>query len=339
MRARWLIAALVVVLLAAGGAALVVLRSGGEETTSPEQRRPERALTFTPGVQAGTLARDVRMAAKLGAPVARVEWDIKTTAATLRPVVAAYAREGIRVQPVAGFERRVATAAEARNVGAWAREVGPQGAMWQQDGLDPKLAVQDIEFGTETSFAYQGTEKRGAEYARSAVVASKAAKAAGVGLFIQADDANQVDGWINQMYGEVPDLHRYAAAWIVHPYGPQWRRRLDWAIARTDEQGAPRLPIAITEYGIANDAGRCLSDNYGWPTCLTAAEAGAILRRVVREMRAEYPRIEQFILYNNHDLAPPGYDDDRENYFGARRWNGAAKGAFTEAADALMRER
>lgn len=336
MRARWILAVLAVVVLAAGAAgAYLYLEETREIETTPEQRSLEQpGLPFEFGVQAGRLDRDIRISARLGASVARVEWDIRTPASELVPLVAAYARAGVRVQPVSGFEARLPTRAEAENIGAWARAVGPQAPMWRT--LDRRFAVRAIEFGSETSFAYQGTQKRGGEYARRAKEASIAAKAAGVELYVQADEANQVDEWINQMYDAVPDLHEYAAAWIVHPYGPRWRRMVDLTIYRTEKRGAPRIPIAITEYGIANDGGRCLNDNYGWPTCLTSEQAADILERVVREMRAEYPRIRQFILYNNHDLRPPGTDDEREHYFGARRSDGSSKGAFTQAAERLM---
>jgi hypothetical protein len=339
VRTRWILAILAVVVVIGGAAGVyVVLEATREVKTTPEQRSLERpGVPFEFGVQAGQLGRDVRITARLGAPVARVEWEIGTPASDLAPLVAAYGRAGIRVQPVAGFENRIPTRSEAENVGAWARAVGPEAPMWRT--LDRRLAVRAIEFGSETSFAYQGTQKRGGEYARRAKEASIAAKAAGVGLYIQADEANQVDEWINQMYDAVPDLHAYAAAWIVHPYGPRWRRMIDLTIDRTEKRGAPRIPIAVTEYGIANDGGRCLNDNYGWPRCLTSAQAAETLERVVGEMRAEYPRIRQFLLYNNHDLRPPGTDDERENYFGARRSDGGSKGAFTEAAERLMAAR
>lgn len=337
MRRALILLAAVAVLLGAGAAAALVL-GGDDADVGDDQRAAETAdAPFETGVQAGVLTRDIAISARLGARVARVEWDISTPAQELRPTVAAYARRGIRVQPLAGYEGRMPTRAEAENVGAWARVVGPQGAMWRD--LDRAYAVQDIEFGTETSYAYQGTQKRGGEYARRAREAAIVTREAEVGLFIQADDANQVDGWIDQMYDAVPDLHRYAAAWIVHPYGPDWRRRLDWAIARTAERGAPRVPIAITEYGIANDGGRCLDKNYGWPQCLSSEEAAEIILRVVREMHAEYPRISQFILYNNHDLRRPGRSRDAENYFGARRSDAGSKGAFTDAAEQIMRMR
>ncbi|MBJ7518066.1 MAG: hypothetical protein JHC84_00100 [Solirubrobacteraceae bacterium] len=339
MRRALLALVAVLVLGAAGLAAYVVSRDDGAEV-SPEQRLPETTAErppFETGVQAGALQRDVTISARLGAPVARVEWAVGTPVADLRPIVAAYARRGIRVQPLAGFEGRLPSPREVENLGSWARALGRDGAMWRN--LDPDLAVRAIEFGNETSFAYQGTQKRGGEYARLARAASIEIRGTGVGLYIQADDANQVDGWINQMYDAVPDLHDYAAAWIVHPYGDQWRRRLDWAIARLAENDSPRIPIAITEYGIANDGGRCLDKNYGWPLCLTSAQAADILTRVAREMRADYPRITQFILYNNHDLRPPGTNADAENYFGARRRDGSSKGAFTDAAERLMAQR
>ena len=136
------------------------------------------------------------------------------------------------MQPLAGFEGRIPTRAETENVGAWARAVGPEGGMWR--GLDPKLAVQAIEFGNETSFAYQGTQKRGGEYARLARDASRAANAAGVGLFIQADDANQVDGWINQMYDAVPTCTS------TPPHGSCTRTATSGGVGSTGRSPGPR---------------------------------------------------------------------------------------------------
>ncbi|MBJ7330224.1 MAG: hypothetical protein JHC95_10025 [Solirubrobacteraceae bacterium] len=325
-----------VVVLGVCAIGVVVFTDIGEQRAEPVDRTPEAQTkpTFTAGVQAGPTMRDARAAHRLGAPIARVELQIEEPVSRLRRVVAGYAREQVQVLVVSGFERRLPSPAEAKSLRAWALAVGPRSSLWTD--ATRHLAVRQIEFGTETSFAYQGTQKRGGEYAKRAREAAIALRGTGVGLLIQADDANQSDQWIDQMYDAVPDLHEYAAGWTVHPYGPQWRTRVDDTIVDTADHGAPRLPIALTEYGVASDDGRCLDKNYDWGNCLTYEQAAGVLRKVVRALRAEYPRVSLFVYYNNHDLAPPGHTTDAEAYFGAQQQSGLAKGALTETAKRIF---
>lgn len=295
------------------------------------------------GIQGGANTWDARVGAQLGAKVVRVEFAIGTTVAAMRSYVADYADRGIRILPLAGFHGRLPSVSEAQNLAAWTKEFGPGGSFWASRPAQAHLAIRHIEFGNETSFAYQGTQKRGGEYAqrvRDAFQAIQAAGNTGVGLLVQADNANQSDNWVGQMYAAVPNVHEYAAGWTVHPYGPRskWQNRIDDVLADTARYGAPNtIPIDITEWGISTDNGRCLDDNYGWNACMTYGEAANALTGSVDDMRARYGgRIRHFLIYNGRDLRTSGQTGDREHYFGLTTLGEQDKGAFTAAAREVL---
>lgn len=303
---------------------------------------PDSDQSWWTGIQGGANTWDARVGAKLGAKIVRVEFEVGTPIDEMRSFVADYADRGIRILPLAGFHGRIPSSGEAQNVATWAREFGPNGAFWQSRPAQASLAIRHIEFGNETSFSYQGTQSSGGDYARRAREASQAIAAAnsGVGLLVQADGANQSDRWVDQMYAAVPNIHEYAAGWTVHPYGPRskWQTRVDELIADTAAHGAPStMPIDITEWGLSTDNGRCLDDNYGWNPCMTYDQAADAMTSTVAEMRARYGgRIRHFLVYNGRDLRGSSETGDREHYFGLTTVNEADKGAFTNAARALM---
>lgn len=304
---------------------------------------PQTSQSWWTGIQGGANDWDARVGAKLGAKVVRVEFTIGTSVATMRQYVADYANRGIRILPLAGFHGRLPSVAEAQNLASWTAEFGPGGSFWAGRPAQAHLAFTHVEFGNETSFSYQGTQKRGGEYALRVRDAHQAIQSAGnpqVGLLVQADNANQSDNWIGQMYAAVPNLHQYAAGWTVHPYGPRskWQDRVDEVVTRTAGFGAPStMPIDITEWGLSTDNGRCLSDNYGWNRCMTFAEAADALSGTVADMRARYGgRIRHFLLYNGRDLRTAGNTSEREHYFGLTSLGEQDKGAFTAAARTLL---
>jgi hypothetical protein len=294
-------------------------------------------------MQGGANDWDARVGASLGAKVVRVEFEIGASVASMRAHVADYADRGVRILPLAGFHGRLPSVAEAQNLAAWTREFGPGGSFWASRPAQAHLAIRHIEFGNETSFAYQGTQTRGGEYAQRVRDAFAAIAAGGnrqVGLLVQADNANQSDNWVAQMYAAVPNVHDYAAGWTVHPYGPRtrWQDRIDEVIAETTSKGAPNtIPVDITEWGLSTDNGRCLDDNYGWNRCMTYAEAADALTGSVEDMRARYGgRIRHFLIYNGRDLRDSGQTGDREHYFGLTTMGEQDKGAFTAAARTLL---
>jgi hypothetical protein len=93
----------------------------------------------------------------------------------------------------------------------------------------------------------------------------------------------------------------------------------------------------VTEYGLATDDGRCLSDNYGWDRCMSYAAAGSALRGAVAGMRAAQPaRLRAVLLYQGHDQRPSGSTAEREHYFGALRADFGDKGAFSASVRSLL---
>ena len=217
---------------------------------------------FAPGLVSTDDHRLSAIAAgKLGARVVRVEFDIGTPAASLRPTVAALTRRGARPLLLAGFHGRMPTEAEARNVGSWAAEFGPGGSYWAKHRRH-RLPVRLIEFGNETSYTDQYGDTysdqsymdRAELYATRFAQAHRAIGQRRVGLLAQADDGGSASSvWVTHMFGAVPKLGKLVAGWTVHPYGPRekWQPKLRRLIAQTAAMGAPAtVPIDVTEYGI-----------------------------------------------------------------------------------------
>lgn len=317
------------------------------DAPQPSRTLPEGTSGFQPGVTSGTnAAYDIPGAAKLGARVVRLDFDLTASVQSIEPAVAEYAAKGIRVEMLADFDGYIPTPAEATGLAAWAKAFGPGGTFWAGRS-DGDLAVTSIEFGNETSFSYQYSDDSPSGYAsRAQVYAVRFAEAAsairssnpGVGLLAQGDSGNAGPVWVQNMFKAVPDLGQLVAGWTIHPYGSGWRERLVTLLEQTAAQGAPStIPIDITEWGLVSDNGRCLSTNFGWNPCMTYQEAGEVLTRTVSEMRQLLGgRLGLFMLYQVRDQAATGASSDVEAYFGALQHELQPKGAFTQAVEALM---
>jgi hypothetical protein len=305
--------------------------------------------SFEAGVVSGSdVLNEARVTGRLGARLVRVEFRIGTPAAALRPVIAAHALNGTRVLPLAGFHGTMPTVADARSLGEWAREFGPGGTFWAGRS-DGRLAVREIEFGNETSYGYQYGDQydrpsyaaRAREYALRLKDAHEAIRAANprVGLLGQIEDANTGSpNWIDGVFGAVPDIASRVTGWTIHPYGPRskWEPRMDRLLAWTAARGAA-LPMWVTEWGVASDDGRCLSDNYGWDRCMTYAAAATTLESTVGQMRSRYgSRLRALVLYHGHDFSAPGAASNREHYFGALRSDLGDKGPYSAAVRSLL---
>jgi len=301
---------------------------------------------FSPGLVASAdHGRSAAAAGALGADLVRVEFDIGASVESMRASIAAIAAQGARPLLLAGFTGRLPTPAETENLARWAAEFGPGGRFWAGRS-DGHLAVQQIEFGNETSYGYQYGDtwsaasyaNRAADYARRFAQARFAIASTGrdVGLLAQADDGGTgSSNWVDHMFRAVPNLGQMVDGWTVHPYGPRsrWEPKLERLISSTAARGAPAsIPIDVTEYGISSANGAQLSDNYGWPTNLTFAQAAAALDVTIAEMRAHPrigPRLRDFMIYAAHDLRPHGTTTQREQNFGVLQDNLAAKGAYS----------
>jgi hypothetical protein len=291
----------------------------------------------------------LRMCAALGATLARVEFDVASPPGELARFMRAFTVKGIKVQPLAGFHGRVPTVQEAQNLRNWALRFGPGGTFWQGRS-DGHLAVTHIEFGNETSYSYQYGEggswwlsssytARARTYAQRVKDASIALQGTGVGLLVQADDGGSSHpSWVDNMVAAVPDLGRYVAGWTIHPYGPGGFAKIDRMLSYLQAKGLPSTtPFYITEWGLASDNGRTLSDNYGYAPNMTYADAAATMRTVFARWRSSYgTRLAQAIIYQHADQQPSERSRQREHYFGLLKSTGGAKGELTATARRLL---
>jgi hypothetical protein len=328
-------------------------RTVGPPPRAPRQFVLPQARGFKPGL-VGTAdhERSAVAAGRLGADVVRMEFDINTPASALRASVAAVAGQGAQPLLLAGFESRMPTEAEARNLAGWAAEFGPGGSFWN-GRPDGHLAVRQIEFGNETSYSWQYGDTwsdqsytdRAKLYATRLSQARAAIAATGrsVGLLAQADDGGTGSAaWVNGMFAAVPNLGQLVDGWSVHPYGPRevWKPKLDRLVAQTAAHGAPgTIPIDITEWGISTNNGVALSDNYGWPVNLTFGQAASDLDSTVAAMRADPsigPRLRLFMLYSAYDLNASLGANARERFFGALNADLGDKGGYSTEARELF---
>jgi hypothetical protein len=302
---------------------------------------------FQPGLNSGSdPTYDIPGAARLDAKLVRIAFDISETPQQLETVIAEYADKGIQVEPMASFYGKLPTPAEAQNLAGWAKAFGPNGTFWERRSGTPE-PIQSIEFGNETSYSYQysndtvaGYASRAQTYALRFAEAVSAIRSANpsVGLLAQGDAGNANSAWVENMFKAVPNLGGMVAGWTIHPYGPEWRGRLETLIQQTAAQGAPStIPIDITEWGLSSDEGHCLTENYGWNACMSYQEAGEALSETVSEMRQMLgSRLDMFMLYQVRDQEATGASNQRESYFGALQHELQPKGAYTTAVESLL---
>lgn len=310
---------------------------------------------FELGIVAGReVPLQAREAQHLGVRLVRIEFSIDSSVGEIGSIIGGYARAGVRVLPLAGFIGRIPSQTESENLASWAAAFGPGGSFWRHHPGGGS-AIEDIEFGNETSYGYQFDgcdagcpqyEQRGGEYALALTAAQQSIDGPRgnprVGLLAQADYGGNGDEWVNGMFDAVPTLARHVAGWTVHTYGPRsrWQRSIDALVSQTRARGASsHIPIFITELGLASDNGPCLNENFGWSPCMTYAQAGQALQSTVKSIRARYgKRIDSIFIYQLIDHVPPGEDNDRESYFGVLQSNGSPKGAYTSAVRTLLQQ-
>jgi hypothetical protein len=305
--------------------------------------------TFEMGVVAGSaLLYELPFIQKLGAHTARTEFEIGTPASQMDSTMEAYARAGVRPLLLASFYGTLPTPAQDQNLATWAAQFGPGGSFWKGKNLPASSAVTDIEFGNETSYAYQYSEDSPSGYAtRAQTYALRFAEAQAaihaanpnVGLLAQGDPGNAPGtSWMDNMFKAVPNLGQIVAGWTVHPYGPNWQSIMDKVVSSAQADGASSsIPLYVTEWGLSTDNGRCLEENYGFNACMTYQEAATTLQSNLSAMRARYgSRLAAFYLFQAHDQDATGTTTKREGYFGALQSNEAPKGAYTTAVESLL---
>jgi hypothetical protein len=316
-------------------AARVVNRQAKGKHHKEEPEEVEReGISFSPGVVGGSEANfDFPAVASLGAKLVRIEvpfWEVNEAA--IAQTSAQYEAKGITPQILYNFTGTMPSSAQATGITALARIPG----------------IKRIEFGNETSYGYQyGDEPNDASYKQRArtyairfVEAAKALEPYHIGLLAQAGNGGtESPVWVNEMFAAEPELTKYVSGWTIHPYGTHGPTEMSEMLSELASHGDTSLPIDITEWGLATDNGRALSNNYGFPVNLTYAQAGALLKESVAKYRAQCDgRLRSFIVYQDRDERASGSSTDREYYFGALQHEDQRKPGYTEAVEAVMKE-
>jgi hypothetical protein len=242
-----------------------------------------------------------------------------------------YASLGALPQPLIGFTG-VPSNAAVDGVAAWAKS---------QAG---KIKV--IEWGNEDSYTYKyndgpgnaSYESRARAYALAAQRLAQDLVGSGVSIIAQADDGDTGSSdWVDQMFAAVPDLQNYVTGWSLHPYGPSYMNNINRLVSQVGKHVSVVKPIYITEWGLASDNGRNLTDNYGYPTNMTYQQAADTLNSVVPSIHAT-GKVAEFMLYQSTDQNTSGASSNREDYFGAVQADGSTpKGAYTQAVTNMLK--
>jgi hypothetical protein len=289
-------------------------------------------IRFSPGIDGGAAdTHSLSNAVALGAKVVRLDIGYQhVSEAGVAQTAAQYEAKGITPLLLYGFNGTMPTAAQVQGITALANIPG----------------IKTIEFGNETSYTYQygdgpsnaSYRTRARTYAERFVEAAKALAPYHVGLLAQASDGGTGSSvWVDEMFAAEPELTKYVSGWTVHPYGTNGPAEMTRMIADLSRHGDTTLPIDITEWGLASDNGRALSDNYGFPVNLTYTKAGSLLTEWVAKYRAQCAgRLSDFIVYQAQDQQASGSSTSREAYFGALQSKGQRKLGYTEAVEAVL---
>jgi hypothetical protein len=321
-------------------------KSKNEKKSKKEQKEEEEAavgeegeevehgpIHFSPGINGGAdTTYDVPGVASLGAKLVRLDVPYQhVSESSVAQEAAQYVAKGIAPLMLYDFHGTMPTAAQVQGIVALAHIPG----------------VKTVEFGNETSYGYQygdgasssSYKERARTYAHRFVEAAKALMPYHVELLAQGSDGGSGSPvWVNEMFAAEPDLLSYVSGWTIHPYGPNGSAEMSRMIADLAQHGDTTLPIDITEWGVASDNGRALSENYGFPVNLTYAKAGNLLGEWAAKYRAQCDgRLRDFVVYQVRDQQKTGASKSREAYFGALEHEDQRKAGYTEAVEALMK--
>lgn len=297
-------------------------------------------------LEVGVVLNDDRalltQAGRLGARVARVEFDAGTSMDEVRAAVDLAARNHVRLQPLVGWSATEGPP-DMTFTADWARAFGPSGTHW--GGASSAYAITEIELGNENASIYKSGDpgdrdylNRARQYGERALVAARAVYEANpsVGLLVELETADTgTTTWIDGvLQAGGPELVRLMRGPVMHAYGPDWDQELTATYAHLAERGVQK-PIYLTEWGIATDDGDTLDDNNGYPRDLTYGDAAEVLAAALSEMKQRSNILRQVMIYQIRDQRPSG-GDDREHYFGLTRFDGSDKGPLTATARSIF---
>jgi hypothetical protein len=306
---------------------------------SPSDSGP---VGFEIGVNGYDSTDAIDRVASVNGKVVRVEFtaDASNKANLQRDVDEGVAK-GVRIQPLVGWNNG-SPAPDLTFLADWASTFGPGGTYWT--GKPNPLPITEFELGNENSYFYKSGDVTGSgytnlatAYGQRAVAAARAVNAANskVGVLVElADGDTKQPTWINAVLAAGgPDLIQLMHGPVMHLYGPQWQARLDAARGWLAAKGVT-APYWVTEWGISSNNGANLTDNFGYPTNMTYAQAGAELTKVMDAMAAQPTKIHELMIYQHSDYSTG--DNNREHYFGILSDSGGPKGDYTTEAKAEL---
>jgi hypothetical protein len=280
---------------------------------------PPPAPAFTLGVtERNWHANDELAQSRLG--YKRVRFD-----GNIAPHAPGYAQKGIRAIKLEASSANWPALRDAWNA------YGPNG------NVTPGV-IDHLEVGNEESFSYKSADPYAAGRAHGAAVRSLKVAVPNAPIVCQGDDGNRgTDAFFRGMRDANPQIAADCSLYAIHPYGPSyaaWMTRSRGYISsvlRDDDK------FAVTEWGLSVrlDQG-CVSNNYGWSTCMTHAEAGQRLREFVAYAKGRGD-VRFVTLFQNTDQQTNS--TNREHNFGlvsSHHTGEQEKGAYTRTARELI---
>jgi hypothetical protein len=314
----------------------VIRRSGVSHHHPKEESAPPSLLT---GLDSGFETKDVEGGSKLKPSVVRLSLTpSQCTPTTVKEVIEKFAAPfGAELNLLVEFDgpEKVSTKFTSAQAKGLVNLAGIKG-------------LKCLELGNETSYGYQygdgfsneSYKLRAKEYAQRVREAGEALAGTGLGVSCQADDGNSGSSvWVNEMYAQVPELHKYISAWTIHPYPSTTTNasavRIERMYSQVGAHGGSGVSVDVTEWGVPTDNGNTLNDG----THLTYAEAATFATGSYNALKAAAgTKLRQFIIYQVRDQRPPGSGSEREWYFGALQRELGNKGEWTKFVEKVMGE-
>jgi hypothetical protein len=205
---------------------------------------------------------------------------------------------------------------------------GPRGTV--QRGI-----ITHLEVGNEESYSYKSPDAYTAGRAHASAVRSLKTAVPDAPIICQGDEAERGTGaFFRGMRDANPQIASDCSMYSIHPYGPRAPATMDVSRTYITNILGDTDPFAATEWGVSvrHDQG-CVSHNYGWPACMTQAEAAERLRRSVAYLKSRGD--VRFVMFFQNTDQQTNSSASREHNFGllsSYQTGEQAKGAYTTEA-------